>query len=93
MFIVELLKLSSIIAFQMISTHLFTFQIDQFHQIFVENLPEEIETEKYFTQKHFIKMWIHRKKAPQGQASPQVKLKIVALFLFSPLNLFHVFHY
>ena len=97
LFIVELLKLSSIIAFQMISSHVFTFQIDQFHQIFVENLQEELENMKFFTQKHFIKIWIRRKKAsnPQGQlqASPQVSWNIVALSHSVLPQSFNVFHY
>ena len=93
LFIVELLKLSSIIAFQMISSHVFTFQIDQFHQIFVENLQEELENMKFFTQKHFIKIWIRRRKAsnPQGQlqASPQVSLKHCCICFY--LTIFQCF--
>ena len=96
LFIVELLKLSSIIAFQMISSHLFTFQIDQFHQIFVENLQEEmVENMKFFTQKHFIKMWIRRRKVPsnsqgQLQASPQVSLKHCCICFYLNLSMFFI---
>ena len=83
LFMIELLKSNCMTIFQMLSQTLFVFQMDQYHQVFIEDVFDNEET-LYCARKHFFKISI-RRKASQGflQASPQVRnLLLISILVF-----------